>query len=85
MALGADRRQLRSSAVAAGWRLAVIGIIAGSIAAKLTFGAATRFVPQLEMRDMGSLAAIALLLLTWPLSRRVTGANPRSLCPSGRG
>jgi putative ABC transport system permease protein len=82
MALGADRRQLQWSVVAAGLRLAIIGVIVGAIGAKLTFRAAARFVPQLEMPDSGSLAATAVLLLTvaavaaWLPARRASAVDP---------
>jgi predicted permease len=82
VALGADRRRLRWSVVAAGLRLTVAGIIVGAIGARLAFHAAASFLPELAPPEPGTIAVNVVILVgvaasaAWLPARRASSVDP---------
>jgi putative ABC transport system permease protein len=82
MALGADRRQVRSLVLGEGARLAGLGLLLGTLGALALSGVLRTMLYGVGRADPGTLAAVAAvlggvaLLASWAPARRAAGTDP---------
>ena len=82
MALGADRRQVRSLVLGEGAQLAGMGLLLGTLGALALSGVLRTMLYGVGRADPGTLAAVAVvlggvaLLASWAPARRAAGTDP---------